>query len=157
MGASYASMARTMLSKICSGRATEVHVCFDKYVKNSIKDSERKLRGAFDSVYIITGPDQTLRQAGAKLITNGIFKNEFAKFLMREWEKDHNWNLFEWKTLYASQGGECYQYVPQDDHSVEKSKPPHLQGNHEEADTLIACHAASIGPGSIMVRASDIV
>ena len=35
-----------MLYVVCSGRASEAHVCFDKYVENSIKDSERKLSGA---------------------------------------------------------------------------------------------------------------
>ena len=64
IGASYASIARTMLSVVCSGRASEVHVCLDKYVENSIKDSERKLRGAVDSAYVITGSDQTIRQSG---------------------------------------------------------------------------------------------
>ena len=45
IGASYASIARMMLSVVCLGRASEVHVCLDKYVENSIKDSERKLQG----------------------------------------------------------------------------------------------------------------
>ena len=45
MGASYASIARNILSLVCCGKATEVHVCLDKYVDNFIKDSERKLRG----------------------------------------------------------------------------------------------------------------
>lgn len=112
MGASYASIARTMLSVVCSGSASEIHLCLDKYVENSIKDSERKLRGAVDSVYVITGPDQTIRQSGKKLLTNGVFKNELAKFILKEWGKDHYWNIFGGKTLLASYGGECFQYVP---------------------------------------------
>jgi len=59
MGASYTSIARTIMLVVCSGSATEAHVCLDKYVENSIKDSERKLRGAIDSLYVITGRDQT--------------------------------------------------------------------------------------------------
>ena len=92
MGASYASIARNMLSLVCSGRAEEVHVCFDKYVENSIKDSERKQRGAVDTVYTITGPDQKIRQSGKTLLKNGTFKNELAKFFM-EWKKSNYWEV----------------------------------------------------------------
>ena len=46
MGASYASIAHSILSVVCSGNASEVPVCLDKYVANSIKESERKLRDA---------------------------------------------------------------------------------------------------------------
>ena len=50
IGASYTSIARAMVYVICSGMASEAHVCLKKYVDNSIKNSERKLRGAVDSV-----------------------------------------------------------------------------------------------------------
>ena len=63
----------------------EVHVCLDKYIENSIKDSERQLRGAVDAIYTITGPEQTMRQRGQTLLRNGTFKNELGKFLMKEW------------------------------------------------------------------------
>ena len=52
----------------CStGGGDEVPVFLDKYIKNSIKASERKLRGPEDSVYTITGADQTMRHKGEKL------------------------------------------------------------------------------------------
>lgn len=156
MGASFASIARTMLSVICSGSgASEAHVCLDKYVKNSIKDSERQLRGSVDSVYVITGPEQTIRQSGKKLLNNGVFKDELAKFVLKEWGKDHYWNIFAGKTLVASYGGDCYQYIPDEHHNIAVTNPAHLQGNHEEADTLIAFHIANIPVGNVIVRASD--
>ena len=92
-----------LLSIVCSGKASEVHVCLDKYVANSIKESERKLRSAEDTPFVISG-DQIMRQRGQKLLTNGILKNEFSKFLLKEWGKDHYWNLFNGKTLFASFG-----------------------------------------------------
>ena len=104
-GAPYASMARTMLSVLCSGKASEVHVCMDKYVENAIKDSERKSWGAVDTDYVITGPEQKIRQSGKKLLTNGVFKNEFAKLLLKEWTKANYWNIFGGMTLIASYGG----------------------------------------------------
>lgn len=38
---------------------------------------------------------------------------------------------------------------------ISATKPPHLQGDHEEADTLIAFHAANVIAGYIKVGASD--
>jgi hypothetical protein len=154
-GASYASVARKMLSMVCSGNTSEVHVCFDKYVANSIKDSERKLREAQDSPYTITGPDQTMRQSGKKLMKNGIFKNEISKFVLKEWAKDHYWNLFGGRTLIASYGGECLQYVPDADEHITVTSPAHLQGDHEEADTLIVFHISNITASHVIVRSSD--
>ena len=154
-GASYASIARTMLSVVCSGRAHEVHVCFDKYEQNSIKDSERKLRGAVDSIYTITGPDQIIRQSGKKLLTNGAFKNELAKFLLKEWRKSNYWNIFGGKTLLASFGGECFQYFPDEHCNITVTSTSYLQGDHEEADTLIAFNVANASDGNVVVRASD--
>ena len=83
-GASYESVARSILSVVCKGEATEVHVCLDKYIENSIKDSERKSRGAVNSNYVITGPEQKMRQNGKKVLKNGVFKHEFGKFLLDE-------------------------------------------------------------------------
>ena len=36
MGASYASIAPTILLVVFSGRTSKVHVCLDKYIENSI-------------------------------------------------------------------------------------------------------------------------
>ena len=126
VGASYASIARTMLSLICSGKAQEVHVCFDTYVENSIKGSERQQRGAVDTAYKITGPDQKIRQNGKNLLTNGTFKNELAKFFLVEWRKSNYWEALKEKRLFVS-----------------------------ETDTLIAFHTAKLSKEDVVVRASD--
>ena len=112
VGTSYGAIARTILSTVCTGGGDEVHVCLDKYIKNSIKDSERKLRGAEDSIYTITGADRTMKHKGEKLLKNGMFKSELGKFLLKEWGKNHNWSILNGKTLYATYGGECFQYTP---------------------------------------------
>lgn len=155
VGTSYGAIARTILSTVCTGGGDEIHVCLDKYVENSVKDSERKLRGAEDSVYTITGPNQTMRHKGAKLLKNGIFKNELGKFLLKEWGKNHYWNILNGKTLYASYGGECFQYTPNEFQDISVTSPAHLQANHEEADTLIAFHLEKTSGSMALVRASD--
>lgn len=40
----------------------EVHVCLDKYVENSKDNSERQLWETVDTVYTISGPDQSVQQ-----------------------------------------------------------------------------------------------
>ncbi|XP_068213902.1 uncharacterized protein [Palaemon carinicauda] len=155
VGTLYGAIARTILSTVCTGGGDEIHVCLDKYVENSVKDSERKLRGAEDSVYTITGPNQTMRHKGAKLLKNGMFKNELGKFLLKEWGGNHYWNILNGKTLYASYGGECFQYTPNDFQEISVTSPAHLQANHEEADTLIAFHLENTSGSKVLVRASD--
>ncbi|XP_068240150.1 uncharacterized protein [Palaemon carinicauda] len=155
VGTSYGAIARTIISTVCTGGGDEIHVCLDKYVENSVNDSERKLRGAEDSVYTITGPNQTMRRKGAKLLKNGMFKNELGKFLLKEWGGNHYWNILNGKTLYASYGGECFQYTPNDFQEISVTSPAHLQANHEEADTLIAFHLENTSGSKVLVRASD--
>ncbi|XP_041481075.1 uncharacterized protein LOC121428475 [Lytechinus variegatus] len=154
-GSNYASVARSMLSVVMSGKASEAHVCLDKYEEGSIKDSERRLRGAVDTNYTITGPEQTIRQSASKLLSSASFKNEFSKFILKEWGKAHYWKIFNGKTLFASYGGDCYQYTPDNSGNITVTHPAFLQGNHEEADTLVAFHVNNITSKNIMVRASD--
>ena len=155
VGASYGSIARKILSAVASGKGEEIHICLDKYIENSIKDSERKLRGADDAIYTITGPDQTMRQQGEKLLTNGNFKNELATFLMKEWTKDHYWNVMNGKTLYVSYGGECLEYISNESQKITVVNQSYLQADHEEADTLIAFHLNNLPSRTVLVRASD--
>lgn len=85
VGAIHDSVAKTILSTIYNGRGNELYLRLDKYIINSIMDNERQLRGAADSAYEITGPKQVVRQRGQTLLNKEIFKNEFSKFLLREW------------------------------------------------------------------------
>ena len=57
--------------------------------------------------------------------------------------------------MFASYGGECLQYVPGAQQNITVYSPPHLQGNHEGADTLIAFHTANLSEEDVIVRASD--
>ncbi|KAK4318061.1 hypothetical protein Pmani_010908 [Petrolisthes manimaculis] len=158
VGTTFGSIARTVLSTVCNGSGSEVYVCLDKYIENSIKDSERQLRGTVNTVYslyTISGPDQSVRQKGQTLLSSSSFKNELGKFLLREWQKDHYWSLLNGKTLYASHGGVCYKYTPNEHQQIHVSSPAHLQANHEEADTLIAFHLENITYNAVIIRASD--
>ena len=81
----------------------------------------------------------------------------FSKFLLNEWQNAQYYNILEEKILFVSYGGKCFQYQGNGEQSgsITTTSPSHLQGNHEEADTLIAFHIAQMAGRNIMVRASD--
>ena len=155
VGATYASIARSMLSVAVSGRSSEAHICLDRYVGGSIKENERRRQGASDSQYTITRPEQTVRQNVSKLLSNAAFKNELSKFFLMEIRKAHYWNIYSGMTLFISYGGDCFQFTPDETDKIAVTHPDVLQGNHEEADTRVAFHVTNINAKNIVVRASD--
>ena len=84
---SYGDLARFILLNVCSNQANEIHILFDTYKPMSLKESERKLCGADDRPFVITSAEQAPRESCQKLIQNGIFKDQLAKFLLQEWQK----------------------------------------------------------------------
>lgn len=150
---SYGTMARQILSRVCSSVGRQIHVLFDVYKNDSLKESERILRGNECSTtnYSISGPDQKPRQSGQQLAKNCSFKNEFAKFLQSEWQKEMYASMIGSKIIVVSHGGNCVDISS-------SSSPSHLQATHEEADTLIAYHANAIMNNqcsNMIIRASD--
>ena len=89
------------------------------------------------------------------LLQNGIFKDQVAKFLMKEWQKDHYGAVIGKWMVIASHGGNCicleYNQISR---QMTVNSPNSLQGKHEEADILLAFHAANVA-GSVLVRALD--
>ncbi|CAM1331032.1 Uncharacterised protein g10458 [Pycnogonum litorale] len=123
--------------------------------RTSIKDGERRLRGAAaNQAFVITGPEQAQRQSGTELLKNGAFKEEFACFLMDEWRRPQYERIIGDKTIFVSHGGRCIQ-MKIEDGLLRIDEPGHLQGRHEEADTLIAFHVNSVSSGNVLVRSTD--
>lgn len=56
MPQTFDKIAESVLIKLCSTNASEVHIIFDRYLSSSIKDSERQCRQEFNIPYRITGP-----------------------------------------------------------------------------------------------------
>ena len=152
-------MARDLLVKVCSMRGEEIHLVLDKYVSPSIKDPERKLRGAvYHPTFVISGPDQAQQHSGTDLLKNSTFKEEFAHFIMQEWKNPKYGPILGRKVLYVSHGGKCLSFMNTETEGgsqIQVDEPSHLQAQHEEADTLIAFHARRIPRGTILVRSTD--
>ena len=94
-----------------------------------------------------------------QLLKNVKFKNEFAKFLQKEWQENHNASVIGCKTIYISCGGICVTVSTyQTGCEINSYFPQELKNNHEEADTLIGYHVAQLLSErgcSVLVRASD--
>ena len=154
-GTNFGSIACNILSFVCGSGSSEVYLCFDHYKTISIKQCERELRGADDRVYIISGANQILKQAGSHLLKNSIFKEELTKFLLQVWNKVCYVPFIKGKTVYAFHGGTCYSCtldLKSDTMVVQQSQQ--FQNSHKEVDTLITFFTFQL-TGSILVRASD--
>ena len=55
----------------------------------------------------------------------------------------------------VSFGGQCQRYMPDESNHITVTKPTEYQGDHEEADTLIAFHVANITERNVIIRATD--
>ena len=149
---SYGNLARNLLSHVCGN---EIHVLFDTYQLTLLKNNERQLHGAEDYPFVISGPEQGTRQSSQKLLQNGIFKPQLAIFLLKEWQKDQYGIILGKKRLVVSHGGNCVHLsYSNNNEKMVVGHPEQLQGNHEEADTLIAFHAVN-ATGNVVVRTSD--
>ena len=121
----------------------EIHLLFDTYREDSLKLNERRRRGEADCDYLIATPEQNPKQPFEKLLKSSKFKQALTKFLQDEWQKEHYYPCFQGKIVYVSIGGSCIQITPQENR-VEVTWPTTLQGEHEEADTLLAFHAKQV-------------
>jgi hypothetical protein len=118
---------------------------------------ERLNRGAVQdemNTFIITGAEQKQQKKGMDLLKDGAFKEALAEFLLIEIKEHHYAPIIGNKTVYVSHGGKCLKPKVNSMDILIVEEPTEFQGNHEEADTLLAFHAYRIG-GRIMVRFSD--
>lgn len=155
MPITFGKIAESILIKICSTEASEIHLIFDRYLTPSIKDSERLSRQAFDVPFKITGPLQTRPVDFLGNLKNYRFKESLVQFLSSYWENDHLVSIISSKKIFLTVGEECYSYRTYDN-KVVKTKEDDFSCQHEEADTRITYHAFKMPPRSrILVKASD--
>ncbi len=102
----------------------------------------------------LRGLNNSRRKKGTTLLRNSSFKDALAKFLLRELRKEYNAPIVGNKTVYISHGGECIKLHVNSMGMMVVEEPAEFQGNHEEADTLLAFHAYRCA-GTILIRSSD--
>ena len=151
---SYGTLARSMLLTACKQGRKEVHILLDTYSPDALKAKEREKRGEFQSEYVISGPDQVMKESGSRLLKNSKFKDELGRYLIEEWQKPEYADIIGDKSIYVSHGGRCVCIWATEDKEVKTIMPETFQGIHQEADTLLAFHSKQV-EGDILVRASD--
>ena len=113
-----------------------------------------KLRVADNRQLFITGPQQAPTQSCQNVLQNGIFKDQLAIFLLKEWQENQYGPILDKNKLIVSHGGNCICFAFNEvDFKMTVGHPAHIQGSHEEADTLLAFHAAN-ATGNVVIRTS---
>ncbi|KAK9872724.1 hypothetical protein WA026_019505 [Henosepilachna vigintioctopunctata] len=74
MPQNFDKIAESILIKLCSTNAAEIHLVFDQYLLPSIKDCEHQNRQEYDIPYNISGPQQTRPTDFLKNLKNYRFK-----------------------------------------------------------------------------------
>ena len=152
----YGEVATTILAMALNDgrKSNRIDVVFDVYVENSIKNSERSLRGEetrFEVKDIITSA-QKVRQ-WRSILTRISNKTCLISFIVHEWQTDKSRDKLEGKTLYATVGDKCHK-ITSEGHEV----VPELQCQQEEADGRLlfhAAHAAKEGFPAVVISSED--
>ena len=153
--ATFGDIAATVLFMALNegGNRNRIDVVFDTYRDNSIKDSERLLRGeeSGHQLQAITGM-QIVRQWRC-FLTRVKNKNSLISFIVSEWMKAGFREKLQQKVLYATVSDKCYRITSDGSNEVQA-----LQCQQEEADgrlLLHAAHAAEEGYEGVVVCSED--
>ena len=103
------------------------------------------------NAYVVANAELKPSMSTDALMRNSSFKQELCQFLQTERAMVEFRSSIGQKKLCASHGGTC---ICKEGHSDTVSRPDHYQGDHEEADTLVAFHAAQC-KGDVVVRGTD--
>ena len=115
---------------------------------------QQKREGVNDIAYQITAPGQHKKQKGSELLKDICFKEELGRFLLDELQKEQYGPIIGEKIIYISHGGNCIR-LKNTSGQLKVTRPEVMQGQHEEADTLIAFRVGSTECGTVMVCLSD--
>jgi len=134
--ATFADIATTVFSMVLDegDKSNRIDVVFDTYRENSIKNSERLLRGeeCGHQLQAIVGT-QIVRQ-WRSFLTRVKNKNSLISFIVREWMKAGFREKLQQKVLYATMSNRCYRITSDGSNEVQT-----LQCQHEEADGRTCC------------------
>ncbi|KAI9550660.1 hypothetical protein GHT06_005149 [Daphnia sinensis] len=138
--------------------ANRIDLVFDTTKSPSIKDMERDHRTEEERALPIklTGPNQRTPSDLKKFLRNDSFKQEIVRFSSEEFEDDSLAEVYGEKVVRIGAESTCFLYkvhngkvIKQEDHEL--SCP-----QHEEADTKMLVHVASIPcPATVVIRTSD--
>ena len=113
--------------------------------QNSVDDKEN----------ITTGPEQKRPRNWLNTLHNSSFKPTLVAFLIRYWANDHLHFFIGQKKLCVTCENDCYLFKA-NDNCVHTTKCANLHSIHQEADSKMLFHVASIpSPATIVIRSVD--
>ena len=99
-------------------------------------------------------PRTTIKQRCTELLKEVCFKEELSRFLLDELQKEQYSPVIGEKIIYISHGRNCIR-LKNTSGQLKVTRPEAMQGQHEEADTLIAFHVGSTECGIVVVHSLD--
>lgn len=148
--ATYGEFAAFLLRKLCNTEADEIHVIFDRYFQQSIKDYERRNRQEVNQEFAITGAEQRMPPDFMKSLQNIKFKEALVVFLVQNWHNDALVPILKEKMVYVTCEEKCFSFRC-DNNRMVKLEEENFECHHEEADTRITFHLNKLPTASIVV------
>ncbi|RUM44803.1 MAG: hypothetical protein DSY80_04015 [Desulfocapsa sp.] len=152
----YGQIAEELLQALCS-MAPVIHFVCDSYVEPSIKDIERNRRGATETTFAITGPDQRRPRDWQAALKSPSFNRALFRFLATEWKNPRYAHNFVDQKLIMGFDETCHKYTSHCE-EVRMDVIEDLKCQHEEADTRMIFHLYHIANNEnecISVRCND--
>lgn len=151
----FEKIAESILIKIGSTTAAQVHLVFDRYMSPSIKETERQNCQEIDVPFNISGPQQNRPPDFLRSLKNYRFKEALVQFLSVYWENDNLVTIIKDKKIFLTVQNRCNSYEAHQNR-MKKTEEIEYMCDHEEADTRIIFHASKVTPGSkILIKSSD--
>ena len=153
--ATFGDVAATVFSMALNeGRqSNRIDVVFDTYQENSIKNSERSLRGRETGHQLQSITSTQIVRQWRTFLSRISNKTNLITFIVSEWKKELYREKLHGEVLYTTADDKCFKITSQG--SVEV---PALQCHQEEADgrlLLHAAHAAREGYQGVVICAED--
>ena len=151
-----ASNVSQLVKSAASQDRTRTDLIMDQYHDVSIKNPERKWRGAGGSIQIVINHgNQKCSTQWKKYLSDGSNKANLASFLVQEWQKPEYFVKFaDFGSLFVTHGMDCHKLTA-GENGIDCNRVGELCAQQEEADTRIllhASHAASNGHDCIAIK-----
>ncbi|CAM4534943.1 unnamed protein product [Leuciscus chuanchicus] len=131
-------------------QSRRIDVVFDTYKQNSIKNSERSLRGEETGHELQDITSTQMVRQWRNFLSKVNSKTSLISFIVNEWRKPQYREKLQEKILYATVIDKCYRITYQDSEEVST-----LHCQQEAADGRLLLHAAREGYQSIVICSED--
>ena len=150
----FKEMSEKLLDEILktSRNASQIHVVFDVYKTDSIKNAERIRRSSWQLQFHTIVASQKIKQWN-QFLSSGDNKMQLIDFIVNQWQYDDRVKNTNPNIFYATAGTKCYNLS-----RVSMTEVSSLSTSQEEADTRMFLHvqyALNHLQGNIIINSPD--